>query len=205
MRRWLGVLLCVGAAGCDAAPSSEGAEVDFFVSSVGSGRGGDLGGLEGADAHCQSLADAAGLAPRTWRAFLSASDVDARDRIGDGPWRNAAGDVVAQSVEQLLSDGIQSELMLDELGEPAARSAPPGREHDILTGSDPQGQWVENRSCADWTSNAPEDRVAVGHHDWSLLPDDEWVQHWANVHGAPCDAEGMARQLGTARTYCFGF
>ncbi len=204
MRRLLAAFLCLGVPAC-VAESPEGPQAEFFVTSVGSGRGGDLGGLDGADAHCQSLADAAGLAPRTWRAFLSASTVDARDRVGVGPWRNTAGDVVAEDLDQLLLDGISSELMLDERGEPAAKSAPPGREHDILTGSDPLGQWVEDRSCVDWTSNASDDRVAVGHHDWSLLPDDDWVQHWANVHGASCDAEGMARQLGTARTYCFGF
>lgn len=203
MRRLAVACLCLALLGCDDA-STSGPEVDFFVTSVGAGRGGDLGGLEGADAHCQSLADAAGLAPRTWRAFLSTSTEDARDRIGEGPWRNAAGDVVAENLDGLLADGIASEQMLDELGDPAAKSSPPGREHDILTGSDEFGLRLENRTCLDWTSDSPDERVVVGHHDWGQLPNDDWVQHWLRVHPATCDAEGMARQFGTARTYCFG-
>lgn len=178
--------------------------VGFFVASRGSADGGNLGGLDGADAHCAALAEAAGLSNRTWRAFLSASGpVHARDRVGAGPWTNAAGVVVALDLDQLLAVGIASEAMLDELGAPAATSAPPGREHDIVTGSDEDGRLAEGRTCNDWTSNLASDRAVVGHHDWDALPDDQWVQSWVDVHRASCDAAGMAQQLGTARTYCF--
>lgn len=182
----------------------EAPDVGFFVTSRGSDDGGNLGGLAGADARCAALADAAGLPRRDWRAYLSASGpLHARDRIGPGPWRNAAGTVVAEDLEQLLAAGVASELMLDEFGDPAAKSAPPGREHDIVTGSDADGRFVPGRACNDWTSNLASDRAVVGHHDWSLLPNNDWVQSWTDVHGASCDAEGMAQQLGTARTYCF--
>lgn len=185
-------------------PMADTPDVGFFVTSRGSEDGGNLGGLAGADARCAELADAAGLPPRQWRAFLSVSGpVHARDRIGAGPWHNVAGVLVAEDVEQLLAEGIASESMLDEFGDPAAKSAPPGREHDIVTGTDEDGQLVPGRTCADWTSNLASERAAVGHHDWTLLPNDDWVQSWTNVHRASCDAEGMARQLGTARTYCF--
>ncbi len=183
---------------------NDAVEIGFFVTSRGAGNGGDLGGLAGADAHCSELADRAGLPLQTWRAFLSASGpIHARDRVGSGPWRNAAGVVVAEDLEQLLADGVASDAMLDELGEPAATSPPPGREHDILTGSDEAGRLLDGRTCEDWTSNASSDRVSVGHHDWELLPSDQWTQSWTNVHRSSCDAEGMARQLGSARTYCF--
>ncbi|MEM6995855.1 MAG: hypothetical protein AAF721_35420 [Myxococcota bacterium] len=179
-------------------------EVGFFVTSQGSGNGGDLGGLAGADARCQELATAAGLPARDWRAYLSATGpIHARDRIGAGPWLNAVGTIVAADLDALAA-GVASEDMLDEFGDPAGKDPPPGAEHDILTGSDLDGRLHSSEAtCADWTSNRREDRVVVGHHDWGQLSNDQWTQSWISVHSAPCDTEGMAAQLGAARTYCF--
>ncbi|MEM6292854.1 MAG: hypothetical protein AAGA54_16385 [Myxococcota bacterium] len=202
MRTWAGLLLAV--AGCS--PTSDDAlRVGFFVTSQGSGNGGDLGGLEGADARCAALAEQAGLPARTWRAFLSATGpIHARDRIGEGPWLNVEGVEVAPDVDTLIERGIASVDMLDEYGEPASKTPAPGLEHDILTGSDELGMlWRTEATCADWTSNDPSDRVRVGHHDWGELPNGEWIQSWTSVHSSGCDVETMARQLGTARTYCF--
>ena len=115
--------------------------MSFFVTSVDPGSGGDLGGLEGADAHCAALAEAAGVSGRTWAAYLSTSTVDARDRIGSGPWHNAGGVVIAESVEALHGDGndLTKETALDETGAVVnGRGDEPNR-HDILTGSLPDG------------------------------------------------------------------
>lgn len=190
--------------------SSEAADAEpepgFFVTRDGNPNGGDFGGLVGADARCSELAAAAGLPDRTWRAFLSASGpTHARDRIGPGPWWSVAGDLVATDIDALMRDGVPDEAMLDEFGNTASKSAPPGTEHDILTGSNPDGQLQSNEStCADWTSSLREDRSTVGHHDWERLPNGQWTQSWSTVHSAPCDLEGMRVQLGAARIYCFG-
>jgi len=194
-------LLAVG--GCSP-PTEAKNEVGFFVASRGGADGGNLGGLGGADAHCAALAEVAGLPSRTWRAFLSASGpIHARDRVGAGPWHNTAGLLVAQDLDLLLADGVASDAMLDEFGEPAGKSPPPGREHDIVTGSDEDGLLVEGQTCNDWTSNLASDRAVVGHHDWGVLSNEQWAQSWTDVHRASCDAAGMAQQLGAARTYCF--
>ena len=130
--------------------------MSFFVTSADPGSGGDLGGLEGADAHCAALAEAAGVTGKTWAAYLSTSTVDARDRIGSGPWHNADGVVIAESVEALHGDGnnISKETALDETGAVVnGRGDEPNR-HDILTGSLPDGT-AAPETCEDWTSAAP--------------------------------------------------
>lgn len=184
----------------------------FFVTSVGNGdSGGDYGGLAGADARCQELAAAAGAGDRTWRAYLSQAALDgarvvhARDRIGEGPWANAAGATVAQDLGQLHQQGIDPALMLDEQGAPAGKGAAPGPEHDIITGSDEDGMlWGAGRTCSNWTSSDPGDQVRVGHHDWSAIPMPiSPNQNWVSVHDSPCDAAGMAAVLGSGRLYCF--
>ena len=179
--------------------------VGVFVTQSGNPNGGDWGGLAGADAECTARAAAAGLPDHTWRAYLSTVEgpVHARDRIGVGPWLNAEGVEVASSVEDLHS-GPSSVAFLDEFGQPAANGGPPGREHDILTGStvdgmvDPRG-----RTCADWTSQSPNDSAVVGHHDWEVFINSDWLESWNQVHAAPCDRPGMERQLGSGRLYCF--
>lgn len=140
----------------------------FFLTSEGPGDGGNLGGLAGADAHCASLAADAGLPDGDWVAYLSATGVDARDRIGSGPWYNATGALVAQDVDDLHDgdNGLGKEGSLSEAGAPInGRGDSPNR-HDILTGSDLEGRLMAGLTCEDWTSSADGGpRAQVGHHD----------------------------------------
>jgi hypothetical protein len=143
-----------GAAEAQQAPAGAGADMTYFVTSVGSGRGADLGGLEGADAHCARLAQAAGPAGKTWRAYLStqgAGAVNARDRIGRGPWRNARGEVIARDIADLHgpSNNLNKGTALTERGETVKGRGDQPNTHDILTGSqgrcctDPHGRtWI---------------------------------------------------------------
>src|SRR5712691_7821849 len=151
------------------------ADMSFFVSSVGKGNGADLGGLAGADAHCQALAKAAGSTSTEWRAYLSTTEpggnagVNARDRIGNGPWQNAKGAVVAKSIEELhsASVNITKQTALTEKGEPVSGRGDPVNMHDILTGSDPQGMFSTaggDTTCGNWTKSG-EGSAIVGHHD----------------------------------------
>ena len=149
-------------------------DMSFFLTSYGPGDGANLGGLEGADAHCTMLAEAAGAGGKTWRAYLSTSGgdepVNARDRIGDGPWYNFEGVVVAENVDDLHSDNnkLSKENSVSEGGEMInGRGDSPNR-HDILTGSTLDGMAFtdgEDHSCADWTSNSSDGSAEVGHHD----------------------------------------
>lgn len=192
----------------DTAAPTDTRSAGFFVTSVGSGAaGGDLGGLAGADARCQSLAGAAGLGAQAWRAYLSTSPIgatqpiDARDRIGAGPWRDVAGRLVARDVDALHADGIPHRSMLTELGEPV-----PGDEHDVLTGSDPSGRHLDafpgnpsapGPTCLNWTSRSGDAYTMVGHSDWS--PADSW----SASHTTTCSAAGLASTAGSGRLYCF--
>ena len=184
----------------------------FFVTSVGNGAaGGNYGGLSGADQRCQELAEQAGSLGMTWRAYLSqaaidgAAVVDARDRIGEGPWFNAAEQQVAPDLAALHSEGIDPVLMLDENGVAAAKGPAPGPEHDILTGSNEDGTAAPaNRTCRNWTSNSAQDRAQVGHHDWSVIPNPiSPNQNWNSVHNSTCDEAGLEAVLGSGRLYCF--
>ena len=149
-------------------------DMSFFLTSYGPGDGANLGGLEGADAHCTMLAEAAGAGGKTWRAYLSTSGgdepVNARDRIGDGPWHNFEGVVVAENVDDLHSENnkLSKENSVSEGGEMInGRGDSPNR-HDILTGSTLDGMAFtdgEDHSCADWTSNSSDGSAEVGHHD----------------------------------------
>lgn len=155
-------------------------QMTFFVTSHGPGDGGNLGGLAGADAHCQALADAAGSQGFTWRAYLSAAGTDARTRIGEGPWYNAKGVLIARDVEGLHSpeNQIGAETTLDESGEPVAA-------HEILTGSSEQGTALAGaeRTCAGWTSADPDGSAMVGLHDRAAHGE-------AGNEAAPGDATG---------------
>ncbi|MEW5850210.1 MAG: hypothetical protein AB2A00_15585 [Myxococcota bacterium] len=177
---------------------SSGAGMTFFVTSVGNGaNGGNYGGLNGADQRCQSLAEAAGSVGRTWRAYLSTSTVDARDRIGTGPWLNVAGEQVAADVASLHANGIPTSMILDENG-----AAVPREEHDILTGSTPEGTVTDPPyTCGDWTSNAEDFYAWVGHADWSS--EENPSDNWSSTHETPCDQAGMAGTLSAGRIYCF--
>ena len=186
----------------------------FFITSAGPGNGGDLGGLEGADAHCQSLAEAVGAGDGTWRAYLSAQAtrnqraVNARDRIGDGPWANAEGLRIASDVDELHYNNanIRYEFALNERGE-RVNSGASGDEpsmHDILTGSRLDGTAFppdEDRTCSNWTSSG-EGSAMVGHHDRFRFttPGSPW--NTAHPSGG-CSQEDLVGTGGNGLFYCF--
>lgn len=197
-------------------------DMSFFVTSVGSGNGGDLGGLEGADAHCATLAAAAGSTLTDWKAYLSLAPVidrsgesakvipgvNARDRIGSGPWMNAEGVVVATDVEALHTGdgGITLETGLDENGARINARGDSPNKHDILTGSDPAGMYSTaggDTTCGNWTSSA-EGSAIVGHHDRAGLSADRHMVSWNSAHGsAGCSQDAVKRTGGDGLFYCF--
>ena len=187
--------------------------MSFFVSSVGSGKGADFGGLAGADRHCQSLAAAAGAGQRTWRAYLSATPaggmpaVNARDRIGRGPWQNVAGVVVARNVAELHgTNNLTKQTALTEKGQVVnGRGDTPNR-HDVLTGSQPDGTAVPgtaDTTCRNWTSSG-EGSAILGHHDRLGLRDDEPSRSWNSSHPSRgCGDEALRSTGGAGLLYCF--
>ncbi|RUV23513.1 MULTISPECIES: hypothetical protein [unclassified Mesorhizobium] len=187
--------------------SSQDATMSFFVTSVGSGKGADLGGLAGADAHCGSLAEAAGITGKTWRAYLSTSDTDARDRIGKGPWFNATGVKIADNVASLHSDAnaITKQTALDEKGEVVnGRGDKPNR-HDVLTGSKPDGTKIADQTCGDWTLSGAEGAAMTGHHDRMGLDDSAAAKSWNSSHASRggCSQEALRSTGGDGLFYCF--
>jgi hypothetical protein len=185
-------------------PGAGDNEMSFFVTSVGSGaNGGNLGGLDGADATCQGLADAVGAGDKTWRAYLSTDTTDARDRIGAGPWFNQAGVLIAESVADLhASDTVFNgtpNLIVDENGENA-----PGPEHDVLTGSEADGTAAPGLNCANWTSNGADltENPRVGHSD--IPANTMFSPSWNAAHAsANCSQDGLIQRGGAGRLYCF--
>ncbi|MER8800538.1 hypothetical protein [Mesorhizobium sp. M0998] len=189
------------------AASSQEATMSFFVTSVGSGKGADLGGLAGADAHCSSLAEAAGVTGKTWRAYLSTSDTDARDRIGKGPWFNAKGVKIADDVASLHSDAnaITKQTALDEKGQMVnGRGDAPNR-HDVLTGSNPDGTKIADQTCGDWTLSGAEGVAMMGHHDRTGLDDSAAAKSWNSSHASRggCSQEALKGTGGDGLFYCF--
>jgi hypothetical protein len=190
------------------------ASMSFFVTSVGKGNGADLGGLAGADAHCQTLAKAAGSTSTNWRAYLSttepggAAGVNARDRIGKGPWQNAKGGAVAKSVEDLHSDSnnITKQTALTEKGEMVSGRGDAVNMHDMLTGSDPQGLFSTaggDTTCGNWTKNG-EGSAIVGHHDRAGLKDTRHMNSWNSSHGSRgCSQDALKSSGGAGLIYCF--
>jgi hypothetical protein len=197
------------------AASSAGAQdesMSFFLTSEGPGDGANLGGLAGADAHCQNLAEAAGAGDKTWRAYLSAAAegaqaaVNARDRIGDGPWFNVADVQVADDVDDLHSDnnrlGKEGSLS-EEGGQINGRGDEPNM-HDILTGSDTEGRLIagsDDTTCSNWTSNG-EGSAMVGHHDKQGGGDNP--NSWNSAHGSRgCGQTDLQGTGGNGLFYCF--
>ena len=185
----------------------------FFITSVGSGKGADLGGLAGADKHCQALAQAAGAGDRAWRAYLSASAADgkpavnARDRIGNGPWHNAKGVIVAKNVDELHGENnITRDSALSEKGDRINARGDKPNMHDILTGSQRDGRAFtgdEDRTCRNWTSSG-EGAAMVGHHDRMGLRDDEASRSWNSSHPSRgCSQEALRSSGGNGLFYCF--
>jgi len=192
-----------------AAPSSHAQNaapnMSFFVTSAGPGNGANLGGLAGADAHCQKLAQAVGAGSKTWRAYLSTNGsggVNAKDRIGSGPWNNSKGVAVAQSVADLHSDknNLTKQTSITEKGEVVnGRGDTPNR-HDVLTGSNPDGTASEN-TCANWTS-AGEGSAQVGHHD--RVGGGDNPTSWNSSHPSRgCSQENLRGTGGDGLFYCF--
>ena len=209
-----GLLLLADAAVAAAPTPSPQPEMTFFVTSVGKGKGADLGGLDGADAHCLALARAAGSKRTNWRAYLSTTapagdaGVNARDRIGKGPWHNAKGVLIAKDVATLHSDanGITKATALTEKGEPVSGRGDAVNTHDILTGSDPDGNYSTaggDTTCSNWSSSG-EGSAIVGHHDRVGLKDSRHMKSWNSSHGSRgCGQEALKGTGGAGLLYCF--
>jgi hypothetical protein len=199
---------------CNSA-SAQQAATTFFVTSAGPGRGADLGGLEGADQHCQRLAQAAGAGTRTWRAYLStqaaggAAAVNARDRIGRGPWQNAKGVVIAKDVAELHgTNNLTKQTALDEKGEVVKGRGDSPNTHDILTGSQPDGTAFtggQDMTCGNWTKSGTEGAAMVGHHDRTGLDESPPAKSWNSSHPSRggCSQEALRGTGGAGLLYCF--
>ena len=186
---------------------AQDATMSFFVTSTGSGKGADLGGLQGADAHCTSLAEAAGVQGKTWHAYLSTGDTDAKDRIGKGPWFNAKGEKIADDVAALHSDAnkLTKQTALNEKGEVInGRGDTPNR-HDILTGSKPDGTRIADQTCGDWTLGGAEGAAMMGHSDRVGLDDSAAAKSWNSSHASRggCSQEALKGTGGDGLFYCF--
>lgn len=209
-------IMLAGVAMLAAVPAAmaQQADMSFFVTSMGKGNGADLGGLEGADAHCASLAKAAGATGTAWRAYLSTSlpggdaGVNARDRIGKGPWKNAKGAAIAGSIDELHSakNNLTKETALTEKGENVSGRGDPVNQHDILTGSDPNGLFSTaggDTTCGNWTKSS-EGSAIVGHHDRIGLKDTRHMTSWNSSHGTRgCGQEALKGTGGAGLFYCF--
>jgi hypothetical protein len=197
------------------AAQAQQSEMSFFVTSVGSGKGADLGGLAGADQHCQRLAGAAGAGGKTWRAYLStqaaggAAAVNARDRIGQGPWRNAKGAVVAKDVAELHGvNNLNKQTALTEAGNPVNGRGDTPNSHDILTGTQADGTAftaAPDQTCGNWTKSGSDGAAMLGHHDRSGLDESPPAKSWNSSHGSRggCSQEALRGTGGAGLFYCF--
>jgi len=188
-------------------------KMGFFVTSTGLGKGADLGGLAGADQHCQSLAQAAGAGKRTWHAYLSTSasggakGVNARDRIGRGPWYNAKEVLIARNVDQLHDSGnLTKQTILTEKGGVVNGRGDTPNMHDILTGSDSQGRAFpqgKDTTCGNWTKSG-EGSAQVGHSDRQGLREDVAAKSWNHTHPSRgCSQDALRSSGGNGFFYCF--
>jgi hypothetical protein len=204
------LILAIGPGAVAQAPPGGGANMTFFVTSAGPGQGADLGGLAGADAHCQRLAQAAGAGARTWRAYLStqgAGAVNARDRIGRGPWQNAQGAVIARDVAQLHGDNnLSKQTALNERGQPVNGRGDTPNMHDILTGSQADGTAFpagEDRTCRNWSYSGPDGSAMLGHHDRMGTPGPAPMSWNASHPSRGCSQQGLVSTGGAGLLYCF--
>ena len=194
--------------------------MSFFITSIGAGDGANFGGIEGADEHCQDLADDVDAGNKTWKAYLSTSgrydrnnpennsaSVHARDRIGKGPWFNAKGELIARDVEHLHSNNnINKQTGLNEKGEMINGRGEKPNEHDILTGSRPDGTAFsphKSLTCKNWSSSDG-GAAAVGHHDKTGPTEDNWAKSWNFSHfSRGCSQEALESSGGAGLIYCF--
>lgn len=218
-RMGLAALAATTLAGC-ASVEPGPKNMSFFVTSVNPGRGGDLGGLEGADRHCQTLAQAVGAGGRTWRAYLSTQAarlddpnfVNARDRIGTGPWYNAQGVRIARSVDELHSpaSNLNKQTALNEKGQMVNGRTEKPNTHDILTGSRPDGTAFPTGSrfadmtCSNWTNGSDSGAAMTGHHDRAGPIAASWATSWNSAHPTlGCSPEKIRPTGGEGLFYCF--
>lgn len=207
-----GAMVCV--AGVAAVQAQTAASMSFFITSVGKGDGANLGGLAGADAHCAALAKAAGSAKTNWRAYLSTTavqggpaPVDARDRIGKGPWVNAKGVTIAHNVDDLHSAKLTKEMLLNEKGQPVNGVGDKPNTHDMLTGSDTAGRYLlitnVDTTCKNWTSNG-EGSAMMGHHDGRGPNANRNYTSWNTAHiSRSCSQSDLVATGGAGLFYCF--
>ena len=186
----------------------------FFVTSAGPGKGADLGGLEGADRHCQTLAQAAGAGGKTWHAYLSTQGpgaVNAKDRIGRGPWQNVKGVVIAKDVAELHNgNNLTKQTALTEKGDVVNGRGDTPNMHDVLTGSQPDGTaftGADDRTCGNWTKSGA-GAAMVGHHDRTGLDDSAPAKSWNSSHpsrgpGGGCAQDDLKSTGGAGLLYCF--
>ena len=206
-------ILAMALAGCATSTPQSGAS--FFVTSQGGGKGADFGGLAGADAHCQALAAAAGLGNKSWRAYLSTSAagstpaVNAKDRIGTGPWRNVKGVIVATSVDELHADNnLTKQTSLTEKGAVVNGRGDTPNKHDVLTGTQPNGTafpGTDDKPCGNWTKSG-EGSAIVGHIDRDGLPTDPVAVRtsWNSSHATKgCSDQALVSTGGAGLIYCF--
>ncbi len=220
------VLLAACASQTSSAPAAAATgPMSFFITSVGSGKGADLGGINGADAHCQKLGAAAGAGAKSWRAYLSVPGtfptaatttaaanpgvpaIHARDRIGKGPWFSAKGTLVARDIAHLHNgNNLGKETALDERGNVVKGRGDTPNEHDILTGTRSDGTAFApqtDTTCKAWTSSTDGSAI-VGHHDRMGPNADNWAKSWNFSHqSAGCSQEALVRTGGSGRLYCF--
>jgi hypothetical protein len=193
------------------AAQAEQSSMSFFVSSAGSGKGADVGGLSGADRICQTLASAAGAGGKTWHAYLStqgAGAVNARDRIGKGPWVNAKGVVIAKDVAELHgTNNVTKETALTEKGAVVNGYGDTPNMHDILTGSQPDGTAFaggEDRTCGNWTKSGADGSAMLGHSDRRGPREDPPFKSWNSSHPSrDCSQDGLKSTGGAGLLYCF--
>jgi hypothetical protein len=199
------------ALGFAASAQAQSTTMTFFVTSVGSGKGGDLGGLAGADAHCQTLAAAAGAGSKTWHAYLStqgAAAVNARDRIGSGPWTNVKGTVVARGVDDLhgASNNLTKQTSLTEKGGTVNGVGDTPNMHDVLTGSTPEGRAIAgdaDMTCKNYASSTA-GAVMLGHSDRTGLNDNPPSKSWNASHASRgCSQDDLKGTGGAGLYYCF--
>ena len=207
------ILLLGGCAAAQQQSSQPSSPLSFFVTSANPGKGADFGGLAGADRHCQTLAQAVGSGNRQWRAYLSTSAsggtpaVNARDRIGAGPWQNAKGDVVARNVAELHgSNNLTKQTALTEKGAMVNGRGDTPNVHDILTGSNTDGTAIagtDDRTCGNWTKSG-EGNAMVGHHDRMGLDDSAPAKSWNTSHPSRgCSLDALRATGGGGLIYCF--
>jgi hypothetical protein len=213
--RSLALVASVALMALGGAASAQEGSMTFFISSVGSGKGADLGGLEGADKLCQTLAEKAGASGKVWHAYLSTQAVDgapavnARDRIGAGPWQNAKGVVIAKDVAELHGkNNLSKETGLTETGVPVNGRGDKPNTHDILTGTQPDGTAFpagEDKTCGNWTKSGAEGAAMVGHHDRVGLDESAPAKSWNSSHlsRGGCSQEALQGTGGAGLLYCF--